>query len=113
MPSSFFRQTTVVLLLSTLLTASLAAAGTRKAQPKAPTQAPIELLARAWSLLGSLWGEEGCNGDPNGRCVTGPVQPAPPQVHSDTGCNVDPNGRCVTPRVDTGCGVDPDGRCTP
>lgn len=112
MPSSPLRRTTFVLLLSSLLTAPLASAAVRQAQPKAATSAPSELLSRAWSLLTSLWGEEGCNVDPDGRYVTKPVQLAPP--HLDTGCTGDPDGRCVnTPHLDTGCHIDPNGRCTP
>jgi len=107
MSRSPFRRTTLVLLLLSLLTAPLASAAVRQAQPKAATPAPIELLSRAWSLLASLWGETGCHIDPDGRCVTSPVH-----VHTDTGCDVDPNGRCLNaPFRDTGCDVDPDGRC--
>jgi len=111
MSRSSFRRTTLVLLLLTLLTAPLAAAAGRQAQPKAGAPAPSEILSRAWSLLASLWGETGCNVDPDGRCVTRPAQVAPP--HLDTGCIGDPDGRCVTPQVDTGCNGDPNGRCTP
>jgi hypothetical protein len=118
MSRSSFRRTTLVLLLLTLLTTPLASAAVRQAQPRAATPAPVELLSRAWSLLASLWGEEGCHIDPDGRCVTNPVQVAPPQVHE--GCHIDPNGRCVTnpvqaapPHLDTGCHIDPDGRCAP
>jgi len=98
MSSPSLRRTALVLLLAALLAPSWALA----AGPQAP--AAPSLLARAWSLLASLWGEEGCNVDPSGRCV-----PAP---RTDTGCNLDPNGRCVTaPTTDTGCGLDPNGRC--
>jgi hypothetical protein len=124
MPRSSLRRTMIVLLLLSLLTAPLASAAGRQAQPKAATQAPIELLSRAWSLLTSLWGEEGCNVDPNGRCMhtdTGCTgDPNGRCMHTDTGCNVDPNGRCITSPVqvapqhrDTGCIGDPNGRCTP
>ncbi|HZF08289.1 MAG TPA: hypothetical protein VFE33_05820 [Thermoanaerobaculia bacterium] len=80
MSSSPVRRTLLVLLLAALLTASSALAA-------GPTPAAPSLLARAWSLLASLWGEEGCHLDPSGRCVTAPK--------IDTGCNVDPDGRCV------------------
>jgi hypothetical protein len=95
MSSSSLRRTTLVFLFSALLTASWASAAGLKAQAKAAAPAPVHLLSRAWSLLVSLWGEEGCNIDPSGRCVTGPVQVAPPKVDTDTGCHLDPSGRCT------------------
>jgi hypothetical protein len=97
MSSSPLRSTTLALLLATLLTASwAAAAGPQvKTRAQAPAAAPLSLLSRAWSLLASLWAEEGCNLDPNGRYLTGPVQVAPPRVDSDTGCHLDPDGRCI------------------
>jgi len=123
MPSPALRRRTLALLLATALAASWAAAAGPQARtaPRPATAVHQDLLSRTWSLLASLWGEEGCNIDPNGRCATGAVQPVPPRVHTDTGCNIDPNGRCATgaaqpvpPRVhsDTGCNIDPDGRCT-
>jgi len=111
MSSLAFRRTTLVLLLVTLLTAPLASAAGRQAQPKA-APVPSGLFSRAWSLLASLWGETGCNVDPNGRCGTRSVQ-----VRTDTGCTGDPDGHCVTRPIqvhtDTGCTGDPNGRCTP
>jgi len=95
MSSSTFRRTTLVLLFFALLTASWASAAGLKAQAKSAAPAPGDLLSRAWSLLVSLWGEEGCHLDPSGRCVTSPVQVAPPKVDTDTGCNIDPSGRCT------------------
>jgi hypothetical protein len=47
-----------------------------------------DLLDRAWAGLVSLWAENGCILDPDGRCATGP-QPA-----ADNGCILDPNGGC-------------------
>ena len=50
----------------------------------------LGLLDRLWSFLTGVWSAEGCQIDPNGRCVT----TLSPQT--DTGCQIDPNGRCVS-----------------
>src|SRR4051794_24665638 len=57
---------TLVLLLAATLAASWASAAGPKARPvpKAAAPAHQDLLSRAWSLLASLWGEEGCHIDP-------------------------------------------------
>jgi len=120
------RQKTLPLLLVAALLAmpSLAAAAPRKAQPPKPAAeaplAPSALLYRAWSALQSLWSEEGCRLDPNGRCLTNAVQ-VPTTPHTEEGCMLDPSGRCLTgaaawlppstPHTDTGCMLDPNGRC--
>jgi hypothetical protein len=44
------------------------------------------LLSQVWTLLTSIWSEEGCIMDPDGRCA-----PAP---QTDEGCIMDPNGGC-------------------
>jgi hypothetical protein len=124
MPSPSLRRRTLVLLLAAILATSwVSAAGSKvPASPAATVAVQQDFLSRAWSLLASLWGAEGCNIDPDGRCRAGAAQPVPPRVHTDTGCNIDPDGRCragaaqpVPPRVhtDTGCHIDPDGRCAP
>ena len=117
------RRRTLVLLLAIALVASWATAAGPKAAtaPQATVAVQQDLLSRAWSLLASLWAEEGCNIDPDGRCRAGAVQPVPPRVHTDTGCNIDPDGRCragaVQPvparaHTDEGCNLDPNGHCT-
>jgi hypothetical protein len=122
MPSLSLRRRTLVLLLAAALATSWASAAGSKApaSPRATAAAQQDFLSRAWSLLVSLWGEEGCHIDPNGLCRAGVAQPVPPRVHADTGCNLDPDGRCVTGaaqpaptrvHTDTGCNIDPDGRC--
>jgi hypothetical protein len=84
--------------------------GRRALQP-----AGFDVLNQLWESLRSLWSEEGCGIDPNGRCV----QP-PATINTDTGCNIDPNGRCMpglipqppaTIKTDEGCHIDPSGRC--
>jgi hypothetical protein len=70
---------------------------------------PWQLLSQAWGLLVSLWAEEGCMIDPNGRCAS-----APTVTRAEEGCMIDPSGRCaaaaiLTAPVDEGCMIDPDG----
>ena len=124
MLSPAFRRRILPLFLATALAASWAsAAGPKTATaPRGTAAVHQDLLSRAWSLLASLWGDEGCHLDPDGRCATRTAQPVPPRVHTDEGCHIDPNGRCATcpvqpvpPQVhsDTGCHLDPNGRCTP
>lgn len=60
--------------------------------------------ARLASLPGLLavWGQAGCEMDPDGRCIDHPAAaPAPPGSSStlgdpavDAGCDMDPNGSC-------------------
>lgn len=98
MPSPSLRRRTLVLLLAATLATSWASAAGSKAPaaPRATAAVQQDFLSRAWSLLASFWGEEGCHIDPNGRCATGAAQPVPPRVHTDTGCNIDPDGRCAS-----------------
>jgi len=46
-----------------------------------------DVLSLAWSFISEGWMKEGCNIDPNGRCVTA--------LPTKVGCNIDPNGRCL------------------
>jgi hypothetical protein len=66
------------------------------------------LVAQAWRVLVSLWGEEGCMIDPSGRCA-----PEEATTPSDIGCGIDPDGRCApaaaTTSSEIGCGIDPNG----
>jgi hypothetical protein len=96
MSSPTLRRTTLVLLLATLLTPPWAFAARSKApsNPKAAAPAPFQLFSQTWSFLTSLWAEEGCHIDPDGRCLKSPVRTAP-KVDTDTGCHLDPNGRCT------------------
>jgi hypothetical protein len=123
MSSRSLRRRALPLLLCAGLLTSWASAATaqkpRAAQAAAP--AASSLLDRAWRLLQSLWGEEGCRIDPDGRCATG-ATPAPrPGSATDTGCRIDPDGHCATGTTpapapnslfgDEGCMIDPNGRC--
>ena len=51
----------------------------------------LELL---WRFLGSLWGEEGCILDPDGRCLPGTAGAPAATTQGDEGCRIDPSGRC-------------------
>jgi hypothetical protein len=76
-----------------------------------------DLLSRAWSFVTGVWTKEGCNIDPNGRCLS-----APSPLPTKEGCQIDPGGRCLsissppvaspTKSTDTGCQIDPGGRCS-
>ena len=94
----------IVVLLSALslllaLTVSSVWAASPPAKSERPARvahqpAPASLLSRAWNLVTSLWSEEGCHIDPDGRCVTAPAPTHAVPALTDTGCNVDPDGRC-------------------
>lgn len=93
---SLRRRVVFLLLLSTLAAAPWAAAGPRRESPPAGRAAAflvLDLLSRAWSHLTGFRIKEGCNIDPNGRCLTG-ASPVPPPATDEEGCNIDPNGLC-------------------
>ncbi len=86
------RSFAILIIFITLLASPLAtqaasregSSGLAKAAPASKT-----LFLRAWEFLANRWTKEGCNIDPNGRCVSAPVR-----VSRDEGCNIDPDGRC-------------------
>ena len=92
MPTRSLRRKALPLLLCASLFASWASAAAPR-KPAAARPAPVSsgLLDRAWSFLQSLWGEEGCRLDPDGRCATRATEVQPT---TDTGCMLDPSGRC-------------------
>lgn len=107
------RSRVVLLVLFLLLVAvpSLQAAGPfRNGSSSLPGW---EVLTRVWSFLASSAGDNGCEADPNGRCL--PRQSA--TAASDNGCEADPDGRRCLPHPatsaagDNGCELDPNGRC--
>jgi hypothetical protein len=97
MTKSFRRTTILLLLVAVFATPSVWAAGPRAAESGRPAQAleptGLDLLNQLWSILRSLWSEEGCQIDPDGRCVSRPTQPPAPTVQTGEGCNIDPSGR--------------------
>jgi hypothetical protein len=97
MRTASLRHKTLLLLLAACLALPWPAGAAPRKGTKTVASAPLALWNGAWSTLQgclqSLWGEEGCDIDPNGRCVTRATQPKPT---TDTGCDIDPNGRCHT-----------------
>lgn len=91
----------LVLLLSSIFAATVvqAQAPSTSIRPRHITEsAPFEIFDRLLKLLAQPWNKNGCEADPNGRCLK-----------AKNGCELDPNGRCVAAK--NGCQVDPDGRC--
>ena len=102
---SLSRKITLLLLGVTLATPWAEAARPRvtSTQPeKVFVYQSIELLGQAWMVLTQLWDKEGCQIDPNGRCITTPM--SGPTNTADEGCRIDPSGS------DEGCHIDPNGR---
>jgi hypothetical protein len=113
---SIRRKILFLFLLIALVTTPWAAA--RSPQSETPRAAhaveDVPFFGNFWRFLRSVWEKEGCNIDPNGRCVVEPTQTA------KIGCNIDPNGHCVVEPAQTpplqpkaGCNIDPWGRCIP
>jgi hypothetical protein len=118
MTRSSLRKTILLLLVVVLATPWVCVAGPRAAESARPAQvlqpARFDLLTQIWNSLRSLWSDEGCNIDPNGRCAPGPAPQPPASIKTDEGCGIDPSGRCLAkPAIqsDTGCGIDPSGLC--
>ena len=63
-----------------------------------------DVLSLAWRFMTGGWMKEGCNIDPDGRCVTTstPVDRADrrrvrrPVLPTKIGCTIEPDGRCVS-----------------
>jgi hypothetical protein len=109
---SIRRKTILLLVLVALVTTPWASAASPKPASPRWMQAveDVPLLGNFWSFLRSAWDKEGCNIDPNGRCIKETTQD--PKI----GCNIDPNGHCIqepTPNPQIGCGIDPWGHCIP
>ncbi|HSS78726.1 MAG TPA: hypothetical protein VLV54_18550 [Thermoanaerobaculia bacterium] len=99
MTTRSFRRTTILFLLIALFATPWVSAAesraTERAQPgQALEPARFELLNQLWNTLRSLWSEEGCHIDPDGRCLTNPSPKPPPTLQTDTGCHIDPSGIC-------------------
>ena len=99
---------------------ALALPWTAAAAPHAPGRlaAAESSLARLWSWLTSLWGDNGCGIDPDGSgCVSRAGASSAPPPSPDNGCGLDPNGSgCIpgtgsapAPSTDNGCAIDPHG----
>src|SRR5947209_8771818 len=99
MTSSFRRTTILLLLVAICATPCVWAAGPRAAESSSRQEwglepAGLSLLNQLWSTLRALWGEEGCNIDPSGRCLPTPAPQPPSTLQTDNGCGIDPSGRC-------------------
>lgn len=95
------------MVLSVLLTTIFAATAALAQAPPVSAVGPrhlvepaasTDLFDRVWRLLAQPWRKNGCELDPDGRCLT-----------AKNGCSVDPSGRCLATK--NGCQVDPNGRC--
>jgi hypothetical protein len=93
------RKIVLVAVLFLLTTAPWASAGPWHGSSGHPAMSSDgivipDFLSRAWSLLTGIWTKEGCNIDPNGRCL--PSLVISPENSADTGCQIDPGGRCTS-----------------
>jgi hypothetical protein len=118
MTRPFRRKPILFLLIAVLATPAAFAAGPRADESARPAQvrqpAGFDLLSQLWNSLRSLWSEEGCNIDPDGRCAPALAPQPPASIKTDEGCGIDPDGRCLSgpaTQSDTGCHIDPNGRC--
>ena len=87
---SIRRKILFLLLVMVLATpwASVAGSGRENPQTMQGVELSVpEIFSRIWSFLWKVGSKEGCNIDPDGRCV--------PPSQSKIGCNIDPWGRCL------------------
>lgn len=100
-----------LLLAMTLATTTVSAAPATARPSRIVVSSPMDFFEQIWSVVRSFWAKNGCEVDPNGRCL--PVGGT--TVTTDNGCSADPSGRCLpqglTMTPENGCQVDPDGRC--
>ena len=103
------------LLAATLTTAALPAASLFEGGAPAariPVLESLDLLERLVGVVSRWQVKNGCQVDPDGRCL-----PKRRTVRKN-GCQVDPSGRCLpesqpTVVMKNGCQMDPNGRCIP
>lgn len=81
-------------LLAPWLSASENRTPARRGRSSAVAQAPWQVLGRLWGALVSVWGENGCSLDPDGRCVSqqGTGGGSGSGLTADNGCSLDPDG---------------------
>jgi hypothetical protein len=85
-----------LVLAATLAPSAAAAASWSAGGP--PVQAAVpsagfDLVGGIRHLLGRLWPQIGCVGDPSGGCLSRPSAPsAAGRMHPSIGCTGDPNG---------------------
>ena len=90
MVRAFLPKAALLLVLILLVAAPIQAAGTRAAGSPPIDSAARAIFTQVWEFLTGVWARNGCDIDPNGRCVPRPN----PAADLDNGCNIDPNGRC-------------------
>jgi hypothetical protein len=108
MKTSSSRKASIVLVALFLVTTAVSAEsrpGARAHSARIAGLSSVESFSGFWSVLVGLWTKNGCQVDPDGRCLP-----------TKNGCSVDPSGRCLPPAtttitLDNGCQVDPNGSC--
>jgi hypothetical protein len=119
MSSVSLRRTLATLALAALVCLpSVALAAPSGRSLEAPRAAVVRqgVFTRIWSLLQTLWGEEGMMIDPNGsHAATTPGGTSLTHLSGAAGMMIDPDGAHATPpgsnqvSGDTGMSIDPDG----
>ena len=115
MPHSPFRRKIAAFALAGLCLASCLSASEIRMRPAArrspsAAEAPWSLVTRLWSSLASLWAENGCHLDPDGRCSLSAGTGGPDQgLSADNGCSLDPDGCTASVAIDNGCHLYPNG----
>jgi len=90
MPRSAISRAALLLVVVLIAVPALQAAPTRaEADPAPSAPAAWDFFAEVWDFLTGVWSANGCEFDPDGRCL-----PRPATVDVDNGCEFDPNGRC-------------------
>jgi hypothetical protein len=88
--ASLCRKTLLLVWIAVLALPWAAGAGPTFETPQSGRvfeRADPDLLDRLLSLFGA-WDKEGCDIDPDGRCIE-----KPPSPQTKEGCGIDPNGR--------------------
>lgn len=95
----------VALLLATTAVSAEPRSGARPRPARTGAWSPMESFSGFWSVLASFWTKNGCQVDPDGRCLP-----------TKNGGQADPNGLCLSGQcptmiLDNGCSADPNGSC--
>jgi hypothetical protein len=94
MNRAFLSRTVLLLGLILLLAVpSAQAAGRASTSPAFSVPSGLaawDVVSHTWDLLTSVWADNGCDIDPDGRCLPGQSATA----EADNGCSADPSGRC-------------------
>ena len=88
---SIRRKVLFLLLVMVLATPWVSIAGSERESPRTIQGVELgmpEIFSRIWSFVRGVRSKEGCNIDPNGRCL--------PAAQPKEGCHIDPLGRCIS-----------------